>query len=883
MFLNANVAAATGTVSTTLGISTTINSLNVTQYGTNTIAADGSTLTISALADTGSGGTLATAGNAINIASGANAFTINAPLVMGGSGASQTYTNASASPFTINGTITGTAIGGNTQTLTLANASTGSTTIARAISDVTGGGQVAVQIDNTGSGVTYLQGSNTFSGGLTLTAGTLSISGGTSTSLGAGSVTINGGTFDLAGSTTVVVNNLSGTGGDITSSVAGASPTFANTTTTSFAGTIDSGVTGGITVSGSGILALTGANSYTGGTLLSGSTLRTNTDASLGNDSGALTFNGGTLQLTGSYSTPRNYTINSGQTALIDVQGYTLTDSGAISNASGTGGLTLSSTGGGGTLVLNNTETYAGPTTVSTGATLRIGASGILPANTLAAGSNLVLNGTGTLDLGGNSITLTGLPTGTGGIITSSSGTPTLTMNASGTVGAALAGSLGLVKTGTGSLTLTGNNSFTGGTVISQGTLIANNSGSTEIAMGASTNTLTLGNSSTGSNPVVFEIGSSVAGQVNLASISTSNYGTSQTIILNSGSALGGGAESVVTTLNLAGDVPLMIEATNTGGHSSRQDIAYRIIGNGIPAGSTALTLNGTAAALRISFPNGSAANNFTGNVVIEGTVNTQDLTYNGQTPGNQNLGFLNNDIMVNSGATWSIVWGGETIGALNGSGSISLFNQNALNNIGLTIGNNNDSGFFTGNISNSTSNMGIAKVGTGTQTLGGSDSYGGTTAISGGALRIDSNGALGSSSGASVSSGAALQLQGGITTTNANPLTLNGTGVAASPSGALESVSGNNTYSGLITLGSKRHDRRRHRRHNAHALQQRRDLWHLDRLQSHSRGRRQRHARRCVQRRHEQRRRRRRIDDERHRQLDLVRRQHLHRRHDDQ
>jgi autotransporter-associated beta strand protein len=59
----------------------------------------------------------------------------------------------------------------------------------------------------------------------------------------------------------------------------------------------------------------------------------------------------------------------------------------------------------------------------------------------------------------------------------------------------------------------------------------------------------------------------------------------------------------------------------------------------------------------------------------------------------------------------------------------------------------------------------------------------------------------LADTSSATVASGAALQLQGGISTTTAVGLTLNGTGIATN--GALENVAGNNTYSGLIALGS--------------------------------------------------------------------------------
>ena len=68
-------------------------------------------------------------------------------------------------------------------------------------------------------------------------------------------------------------------------------------------------------------------------------------------------------------------------------------------------------------------------------------------------------------------------------------------------------------------------------------------------------------------------------------------------------------------------------------------------------------------------------------------------------------------------------------------------------------------------------------------------------------ALNIQNRSALGASSGVTVASGAALQMQGNISTTTAVPLTLSGDGVTASPNGALENVSDSNTYSGLITL----------------------------------------------------------------------------------
>ncbi len=96
-----------------------------------------------------------------------------------------------------------------------------------------------------------------------------------------------------------------------------------------------------------------------------------------------------------------------------------------------------------------------------------------------------------------------------------------------------------------------------------------------------------------------------------------------------------------------------------------------------------------------------------------------------------------------------------------------------------------------------------LAKTGGGTLTLAGASSYTGPTTISAGTLALQNSGALGQSSGATVAGGAALQLSGGISTTSAVPLTLQGAGVAANPNGALENVSGANTYTGAITLGA--------------------------------------------------------------------------------
>ena len=94
-----------------------------------------------------------------------------------------------------------------------------------------------------------------------------------------------------------------------------------------------------------------------------------------------------------------------------------------------------------------------------------------------------------------------------------------------------------------------------------------------------------------------------------------------------------------------------------------------------------------------------------------------------------------------------------------------------------------------------------LTKSGAGTLVLSAANTYTGYTSINAGVLNIRNGTAMGTvAGGVAVSSGAALQIQNGITVGN-EPLTINGTGV--SNDGALRSISGNNIYGGLITLGS--------------------------------------------------------------------------------
>jgi fibronectin-binding autotransporter adhesin len=107
---------------------------------------------------------------------------------------------------------------------------------------------------------------------------------------------------------------------------------------------ISSDLVGSFTLfrNGTGSLTLTGNNTYTGGTTIQGGLISVSSDNNLGNSSGALTFNSGTLATTGSFSTARNASLNLVGGTFNTSGLTTLTASGVIS---GTSALTKSGAG----------------------------------------------------------------------------------------------------------------------------------------------------------------------------------------------------------------------------------------------------------------------------------------------------------------------------------------------------------------------------------------------------------------------------------------------------------------------------------------------------------------------------------------------------------
>ncbi len=234
-------------------------------------------------------------------------------------------------------------------------------------------------------------------------------------------------------------------------------------------GTLDNNVTGGgqIVKSGSDELIVTGDNTYSGGTTITGGTLTADHADSLGSgdidNSGVLKVGEGDLE-------------------------NTLSGSGSLVKT-GTGELTLS--GGndysGGTTIIGGTLTADHADSLGTGA---VANSGVLQVgegeleNTLSGSGSLVKTGTGELTLSGDN-SYSGGTTIIGGTLTAdhadSLGSGDIDNSGVLKVGEGelkntLSGSGSLVKTGTGELTLSGDNkTYSGDTTIADGTLIAAN------------------------------------------------------------------------------------------------------------------------------------------------------------------------------------------------------------------------------------------------------------------------------------------------------------------------------------------------------------------------------------------------------------------------
>jgi fibronectin-binding autotransporter adhesin len=253
-------------------------------------------------------------------------------------------------------------------------------------------------LTKTGAGTLTLSGANGHTGLTRVSAGTLAY--GANNALASGAVTVSGGILDIA--------TFSGTVGAVTLSSGSITGTTGVLTGTSYAvesGTISAilgGASVGLTKTTGDTVTLSGTNTYTGGTTINEGVLSV---ANIGNGGVAgnlgaassaaanLILGGGTLQYTGdTASTNRDFTLSTGTTSTIEVQGNNLTLSGASAETDGA----LTKTGAG-TLTLTGTNSHTGLTTVSAG-TLVVGKDGTGSLNSsVSVAASGRLEGSGTI------------------------------------------------------------------------------------------------------------------------------------------------------------------------------------------------------------------------------------------------------------------------------------------------------------------------------------------------------------------------------------------------------------------------------------------------------------------------------------------------------
>ncbi len=407
-----------------------------------------------------------------------------------------------------------------------------------------------------------------FTGGLTLTRGTLSLQGNLASTFGTirttGSVidygngiTTNAAAIAINSNTTQLrVLDGSATQSGVISELGGAR---------------------GFEKIGAGTLTLTGANTFTGVTTVSAGTLTVANDLALGTTAGnTVIADGATLALDASVVLDEAIILNgsglAGAGALRNLGGFNQLD-GAITLASAarinsdSGLLTIAGgiSGAGHDLTFGGTAftTILSPVTLGAGRIVKDGTSLLSLFSSNAAISELIING-GTVQIGfdggpvnsaladtagvtitngalivGASETIGSLAGAASAVVTDQGRVTTLTVgtdNASTLFAGTLGDTLGLTKVGTGTLTLTGANTHMGATRIEGGTLALgvneaiSNSSWVQVAGG----TLALGSFSDTVAGVSLSAGS-ITGGPGSALVSNSNY-------LQSGGTLEAGA-----------------------------------------------------------------------------------------------------------------------------------------------------------------------------------------------------------------------------------------------------------------------------------------------------------------------------------------------------
>jgi fibronectin-binding autotransporter adhesin len=433
------------------------------------------------------------------------------------------------------------------------------------------------------TGTVSLGALNRYTGGTWVKAGTLDLLADGALSTG-GTLLVDGGVLAL-GATTQAAGAVTLNGGSITGGVLSG---------TSFAvrsGLISSVLSGpaSLVKSTGGTVVLSGQNQYSGDTIVEAGLLTLAGNQVL-SSAGALTLNGGSVDLGGStLNVVRELNLNSGRifggagaVATLSAGAF-LVKSGTVSAMlTGAGALTKDGDGtlDGGTVFLNGQNSYAGATTVNAGRLVLAG------EQVLAQGAELTVNG-GVLELGGQFKNAVLSLTLNGGAIRQGTLEAGSYLLSSGEISSVLAGTGALTKIGGGTVTLRGQNTYTGETQVSGGRLVLGGSQvlSEVAALTVGAATLDLGGSFTNKVAALTLDGGVISnGRLEAASMLVYS-GTVSTVLGGNGALTKAGQ----------GELLLNVAATYTGGTALNGGV-LRLAGGQFlsPTGTVSIAAGGT-------------------------------------------------------------------------------------------------------------------------------------------------------------------------------------------------------------------------------------------------------------------------------------------------
>ncbi|TAK76329.1 MAG: filamentous hemagglutinin N-terminal domain-containing protein, partial [Gammaproteobacteria bacterium] len=454
-------------------------------------------------------------------------------------------------------------------------------------------------------------------------------------------------------------------------------------------------------------------------------------------------------------------------------------------SVSGTTGLTITNN----TVALGNSATSTLSNSILNTAKGSISDSNILYS---VSGGNLTLTGsnsltttaTTTYDLDGNisssggSLTFNGpinmtndstLSTTSSGVITlaaaltgNSHNLTVSSPSAGSTISGAMSGLNNFTSSGAGTLTLSNTNSYSGATSVTAGTLSVTLAGGIDpsstisISPGA---TLTLGFSNATWGNAINLNGSLVFNGTGNTLTNTLTLGNSTTI--NTGGTLAiSGAIGGTGSLTKTGSSSLTLSGTNTYSGATTISAGTLNLNTASSLGNTASTTIATSSVLNIGFSNGTLAN-------------SNPITLNGTGSGSGVLTFTGSNVILNNNIT---LGSNVTIG---GTGTATL------------------NGIISGAFN-------FTKASTNLLTLGGANTYSGTTSVNAGTLSIAGTGGLGNTSSTNVALDAVLDFSfSNGTAGNTNTITLNGgTNSALTFSGTNATANNNITLAAITRIG---------------------------------------------------------------------------------